>query len=155
VKVFEVAKLCAVVMNNVREPPVYLVLVVLGAQVECRSRFGHCPKPIAREHVRAAQLEKNDGLSGGALAGEERRLPQRYAFGHGPESRRYWLVVPFRHVDEVELCFRRLRFLLPWRSSWLRQSSRARAGESFLDFVVIEAGYLRRGRKPVVDFTLA
>src|SRR4249919_2281842 len=79
-----------IVLGNGRETDVKLILVVLGAEIECRARLRHRAQPVLCGHMSNILHQFDDALAGAAFAGEYARLLQWHAVpdrhsGRGPE----------------------------------------------------------------------
>jgi hypothetical protein len=93
----------AIIFQDGREPDVQLVLVILGAHVDCRPLPHRHSEPRLAQHMCNRALQIDERLANRPVAREQIRLLEGDAILDGPLPLRYRVLVPGGHVDERKL----------------------------------------------------
>src|SRR5262245_55566986 len=84
-----------------------------------RAGLRHRAEPVFSGDVRNVFLQLDYAFAGAAFSREQPWLIERYAVFNRPFALRYWLIVPFRHIEPLERKPRRAFRPFPTRFSFL------------------------------------
>ena len=83
-----------IVLRYGREADMDFLLVILGAEIECRTRLGHGAQPVLCRHMSDILHQFDDAFACTAFAGEQSGLLERYPVPDRPLAFRDWRVIP-------------------------------------------------------------
>ena len=92
----------AVMLGYGGEADMNFFLIILGAEIEGRTRLGHRAQPILRGYVGDILHQLDDAFAGAAFAGEYTGLLEGNPIPDCPLALRYRLMVPCRHIEPLQ-----------------------------------------------------